>query len=69
MEVGVCERKLIGRRREEKGDNEDDTAPAVARGAAHMSSAARAARCPICMFTKRDRYRFSSGCIGASLCY
>ena len=49
MEVGLCERKLIGRRREEKGDNEDDTAPAVARGAAHMSSAARAAR-RICIF-------------------
>ena len=49
MEVGVCERKLIGRRREEKGDNEDDTAPAVARGAAHMSRAARAAR-RICIF-------------------
>jgi len=55
MEVGVCERKLIGRRREEKGDNEDDTAPAVAKAAAHMSSAARAAR-RICIFL--PTYRF-----------
>ena len=54
MEVGVCERKLIGRRREEKGVDEDDTAPAVARGAAHMSSAARAARRIVIL--KPDRF-------------